>query len=391
MQPHSPLYLDHQATTPMDDRVLDAMIPFMREEFGNPHSNDHILGWRASQAVDSSIAQIATLLGADSDEIVFTSGATEANNLAILGTARGSHSKSRSRILVSAIEHKCVLSAARALTTREGFKVELIPVDSDGQVNLDHLSRSMDDDVLLVSVMAVNNEIGTLEPIKEVSALTRKFGALFHSDCAQAPCIMDLQDLPNYVDIISLSAHKIYGPKGIGAAFIRREIQPSIEPIIYGGGQQRGLRSGTLPTALCVGFGSAAELAFSNWESDSDRVGRYRDRFLNGLISLDISTQLNGPKTSQRHAGNANVRFKGIEASELLGMLQPNLAASTGAACSSGIPEPSHVLRAIGLSAEQAESSIRFSFGRNTSEQDVDLAVHLIGEAISNILKTRQS
>jgi cysteine desulfurase len=241
------------------------------------------------------------------------------------------------------------------------------------------------EDVLLVSVMAVNNEVGTIQPFREVHALCQNVGAIYHSDCAQAPCALEMGDITKHADIVSLSAHKMYGPKGIGAIYIRRDLQTSIEPIIYGGGQQRGLRSGTLPPALCVGFGAAAELAVQSIEGDQRTIAERRDRFWQGIRGLEHSTHLNGPDFEKRHPGNANVRFDGVDANELLGMLQPNLAASTGAACSSGIPEPSHVLRAIGLSGEEAESSIRFSLGRTTSIDDVDDAIALLGEALDKI------
>jgi cysteine desulfurase len=390
MQPIAPIYFDHQATTPIDSGVLEAMTPFLREEFGNPHSSDHILGWRASQAVDSALEKISGLIGADPDEVIFTSGATEANNLALLGLARGRHRASRRRLLVSAVEHKCVLTAARALAEREGYIVELIPVFSSGEINLDRLSGMINEDVLLVSVMAVNNEVGTIQPFREVHALCQNAGAIYHSDCAQAPYALEIGDIAKHADIISLSAHKMYGPKGIGAIYIRRDLQTSIEPIIYGGGQQRGLRSGTLPPALCVGLGAAAELAVNSIESNQPTIAERRNRFWQGLRGLGYSVHLNGPDFEKRHPGNLNVRFDGIEASELLGILQPNLAASTGAACSSGIPEPSHVLRAMGLSGDEAESSIRFSLGKATSAVDVDGAIALVGEALHKIRKGHQ-
>jgi cysteine desulfurase len=385
MQSHIPLYLDHQATTPTDPRVMEAMAPFMGEDFGNPHSNDHILGWRASQAVDAAAVTIASVLGVEADEIVFTSGATEANNLAILGAARGSQSPSRRRILVSSIEHKCVLTAARALTKREGFIVEQIPVHSNGEIDLDQLERSLQDDVLLVSVMAVNNEIGSIQPLKQVSELTQKHGALLHSDFAQAGCGVDLTALASVVDMLSLSAHKMYGPKGIGAAYIRRDHQKAIEPIIYGGGQQNGLRSGTLPTALCVGFAKAAEISANENEKDAARISALRNLFVEKLGRLGIETHLNGPSPANRHPGNANIRFKDIGAKDLLGALQPQLAASTGSACSSGIPEPSHVLRALGMSGDEAESSVRFSLGRTTTEKHVHQAIAIIQAALNRL------
>lgn len=385
MQSHIPLYFDYQATTPLDPRVLAAMAPFMAEDFGNPHSSDHILGWRASQAIDSAAATIASVLGVEADEIVFTSGATEANNLAILGVARGSKSPTRRRILVSAIEHKCVLTAARALSRRENFIVEQISVHPNGEIDLGQLEQALRDDVLLVSVMAVNNEIGSIQPLKQVSELTQKHGALLHSDFAQAGCGVDLMALASHVDMLSLSGHKMYGPKGIGAAYIRRPHQKMIEPIIYGGGQQNGLRSGTLPTELCVGFAKAAEISANENRKDAERISALRNSFVEKLSCLEAEIQLNGPVPANRHPGNANIRFKDINAKDLLGALQPKLAASTGSACSSGIPEPSHVLRALGMSGDEAESSVRFSLGRTTTEAHVEQAIILIKAALKRL------
>lgn len=382
------LYLDHQASTPVDDRVLQEMLPFFSETFGNPHSSEHASGWQSSAAIDTASQQVADLIGADSDEVIFTSGATEANNLALLGLARRAAltGSSRRRVLLSAIEHKCVLSTGRILADQCGNKVDLVPVDQDGYIILEELERLLDEDVLLVSIMAVNNEIGTIQDIKVLSEAIRKCGAVFHCDAAQAPMAMSVKNLAFHTDMASLSAHKMYGPKGIGALYIRRDLQEQIEPQIYGGGQQNGLRSGTLPTPLCVGMGAAAKFMGSAEASKKRSMLRARtDRFLDMLTVLPWPTQLYGPDRDKRHAGNISVGFPGFNAQDILGSLQPHLAASTGSACTSGIPEPSHVLRAIGLTVEQADSVIRFSLGFETSDEELEPAVQLIEQALTDL------
>ncbi|WP_186394578.1 cysteine desulfurase family protein [Stappia sp. TSB10GB4] len=380
------IYLDHQATTPTDRRVLEQMMPFFADAFGNPHSADHILGWNAAQAIEAAASNVAALIGADSDEIVFTSGATEANNLALLGLAQSAVNGKRNRILVSATEHKSVLATAREIQRRLGFTVELLPVDVEGALSLKALKDKLSDDVLLVSIALINNEIGTISDITIIHELLTEFGAVFHCDCAQAPGVVDLKMLSEHVDMASLSGHKMYGPKGIGALFVRHSLQDRLHPIIHGGGQQRYLRSGTLPTPLCVGMGAAAEIARSTVAEVTPVLRRRRDRLVNGLGRLRWRTALNGPDLANRHPGNANVRFDGFSASDILAALQPKLAASTGSACTSGIPEPSHVLRAIGLSAAQAEASIRFSVGRQTTDQDIEDAIDLIDRALSKLV-----
>ena len=381
------IYLDHQATTPVDQQVLDRMLPYFRESFGNPHSADHSLGWKSSLAVEQAAAQVADLLGADPDEVIFTSGATEANNMALLGLARRVHPASRRRrFLISDIEHKCVLAAGRVISDQLDLSVEHKPVDQEGRVLPASLEDTLDGDVLAVSIMAVNNEIGTIQDIQKISELTRKAGAIFHCDAAQAPISMDMGGIAGHVDLLSLSAHKMYGPKGIGALYIRRELQGRLEPLIYGGGQQNGLRSGTVPTALCVGIGAAAEFLSGNEARQKRAILRQRrNRFLEKLAGLPWSIRLNGPTGESRHPGNANICFEGFFAQDILQVLQPHLAASTGSACTSGIPEPSHVLKAIGLSPEDAEASIRFSLGFDTTDTDIDDAVNLIDNALGKL------
>ncbi len=381
------IYLDHQATTPVDERVMERMLPYFRESFGNPHSADHALGWKSSLAVEQAKAQIAGLIGADPDEIIFTSGATEANNMALLGLARNVRSGNRrTRLILSDVEHKCVLAAGRVVSGQLGFPVDGLPVDTAGRVLLSSLEHALGDDVLAVSIMAVNNEIGAIQDIEKISELSRNAGAVFHCDAAQAPVAMDLRGSAEKVDLLSLSAHKMYGPKGIGALYIRRELQDRLEPLIYGGGQQNGLRSGTVPTVLCVGMGAAAEILGGN-EARQKRVllRQNRDRFVENLMGLPWSIRLNGDIGEARHPGNANVCFAGFSAQDILQMLQPHLAASTGSACTSGIPEPSHVLKAIGLSSEAAEASVRFSLGFDTTDADIDEAVGLIDNALGKL------
>jgi cysteine desulfurase len=383
------LYLDHQATTPIDSRVLAEMVPFFEDSFGNPHSSDHVFGWRAAQVVENAAARVARLIGADGDEIVFTSGATEANNFALLGLARRASGQRRHRILLGATEHKSVLAVGRVLEQQLGFIVEQIPVDSEGRIQSRLLKEAVGEDVLLVSIMAVNNEIGTIQDIGEIAEITRSVGALLHCDAAQAPCAMDLASIADMVDLLSLSAHKMYGPQGVGGLYARRELHDRLEPVIYGGGQQNGLRSGTVPVPLCVGMGAAAALLERDEAAaEREQIGRRRDRFVEELTSLPWPVRLNGPKLGQdRHPCNANIRFEGFSAHDILGALQPRLAASTGSACSTGMPEPSHVLRAIGLTDWEADSSVRFSFGRGTTDADVTEAVSMIRAVLTNLAR----
>ncbi len=384
---HDTIYFDHQATTPLDPRIFRKMEPFWRESFGNPHSIEHSIGWAADKAITDAKASVATLIGADADEVIFTSGATESNNLALLGISRGLDAASdRRRIFVSAIEHKCVLAAAQALQEHGGFKVDTVPVDKKGKIKQDELKKMISSDVLLCSFILVNNEIGTIQEISEISQICRASGTLLHCDGAQAPAAMDLSQIADRVDFLSLSGHKMYGPMGIGAVYIRRDLQPCIEPVIYGGGQQDNLRSGTLPLPLCVGMGEAAKLCTGDEAASvRKRVRSLRDNFVEQLVQTHWSIQLNGPDLDDRHPGNANVRFEGFDAQDILGALQPKLAASSGSACTSGIPEPSHVLRAIGLNTEQADASVRFSLGRDTTESDVQNAVELITQALERL------
>ena len=383
-KPAGEIYMDYQATTPTDPRVVAAMLPYWSEIYGNPHSVDHAFGWNADTAVETARSQIATLIGADAEEIVFTSGATEANNLAVLGMARASPPQRR-RIVVSAIEHKCVLAAAR-VAAEEGFEIITLSVGANGIIDPCAAAAVIDERVALVSVMAVNNEIGTVQPLQDIAALCAAAGAVFHADAAQALSVLPIDVTTMNVDLMSLSAHKAYGPKGIGALYVRSGLRSRPRPIIHGGGQEGGMRSGTLPTPLCVGFGETCRILMDERDREITRIGLLRDRFLSQLRERVPDLKVNGDHLL-RHPGNLNLLFPSIDASLLLYNLHPNVAASSGSACTSGQPEPSHVLRAIGLSLEDANGSIRFSVGRFTTENEVDRSAEYVS-AVCNLLSS---
>ena len=374
------VYLDNQASTPVDSRIIQKMLPFMSEVYGNPHSNDHFFGWESQKAVTNSRKQVAVFLNSDPEEIVFTSGATEANNLAILGLLPTLKALGKRKILISEFEHKCVLECA-LFAQKQGFEINYLKSSRDGFIDHNELSEIIDNEVGLISVMAVNNEIGTIQSIKCLSEIGHKFGAFFHTDAAQAAVFMDLDVKSLGVDILSLSAHKIYGPKGIGCAYIKQEVQSFISPLLHGGGQEKGLRSGTVPTALCVGFGEACAFAQEEREGNVASLNNLSNLFWSNLIEKYPQALLNGSKNN-RHPGNLNIQFPGIDAHSLLQSLQPNVAASTGSACNTGNIEPSYVLKAIGLSENSASSSIRFSFGKQNSNGQVIQAVNQIVNAI---------
>ena len=380
------LNFDHQASTPVDDRVLKKMLQYFTHKSGNPHSSNHAIGWESARVLSESAQSIARMVGADEDEIIFTSGASESVNLALLGLGKRSTKGKRRRILVSAIEHRCVLEVARVLKEQFGYCVEQIPVDANGHVQVSELSDRLDEDVLAVSVMAVNNEIGSIQDLESLSEAIHNVGAVFHSDAAQAPIAMNLKDVAGHVDLLSLSGHKMYGPQGVGVLYICRELQDKIEPLIYGGGQQNGLRSGTVPVPLCVGMAAASDLLSSPEGEEAKLVLRERrDQFVQALLSSKWEISLNGSPTKERHPGNANICFHGFSASEVLNTFQPKLAASAGSACATGIPEPSHVLKAIGLSSDNADASIRFSLGIGVSEQEVIKAVEIIERSLNGL------
>lgn len=370
------IYLDTQATTPLDPRVLDAMLPYMTQQYGNPHSSTHHYGWEAEEAVEKARAQIASLIGAQPAEIIFTSGATESNNQVIKGIMRFMKG-SKKHMITLQTEHKCVLDSARTLE-QEGFDVTYLPVKPDGIVDLEVLEQAIRPDTGLISVMMVNNEIGAIQPIKQIGEIAKKKGVKFHTDAAQAvgKIPVNVEDLK--VDAMSISSHKLYGPKGLGAMYIRRRPRVRLEPIISGGGQERGLRSGTLATHLCVGMGAACAIAEEEMERDTAHIKALSDRLYKGM-NKDLShIFLNGPAhdSPERYAGNLNLSFAYVEGESLLMGLK-QIAVSSGSACTSASLEPSYVLRALGVEEDLAHTSIRFGIGRFTTEEEVDAAVAL--------------
>jgi cysteine desulfurase len=389
-RPNQPVYLDNQATTRCDPRVLQAMLPWFSEDYGNPHSVEHVMGKKAEAAVEAARAEVGKLLGAEPREVVFTSGATEANNIAIKGAARFAASMGgpRRRVVTVATEHKCVLEAVADLAA-EGFEPVVLPVRSDGRLDPAVLADALAVPTLLVSVMAVNNETGVVQDIPGLAAITKQAGALFHSDLAQAVGKIAI-DLTGWkVDLASVSGHKIYGPKGIGALFVRRRPRVRVMPLFSGGGQERGLRSGTLATPLIVGLGEACRLAGAEMASDAERVGRLRDGLLKRLRGGVPGIHLNG-SADARIAGNLNVTFPAASALDLMAAL-PDLCVSTGSACSSAEIEPSYVLRALGLSDEQASRTLRIGIGRFTSAADIDYAADALSAAHAALAATASS
>ena len=375
-----PIYFDYSATTPVDPRVVDAMLPFLREDFGNPASRSHAYGWRAEEAVETARGDVAALVGADSREIVWTSGATESINLAIKGAAQ--FNRERGRHLVSLrTEHKATLDTLRELE-RVGFEVTYLDVQEDGLLDLDRLRDSLRPDTTVVSVMHVNNEIGVIQDITAIGNLCRERGIVFHVDAAQSTgkVAIDLAKLP--VDLMSFSAHKTYGPKGMGALFVRRKPRVRIEAQIHGGGHERGFRSGTLPTHQIVGMGEAFRLARLEMAVENDRIRMLRDRLWAGLSQMD-EVFLNG-HLEHRVPHNLNVSFAFVEGESLI-MAIKEIAVSSGSACTSASLEPSYVLRALGRSDELAHSSIRFSLGRFTTEADVDFTVQLLRDKVGRL------
>jgi len=387
------LYFDSHASTQVDPEVRKEMHIAEGKEYGNPHSDDHSFGWTAGEIVESARRKLAHLINADDDEIVFTSGATEANNLAIIGYARGHSSlnsfSTKKNIIVSSIEHKCVLGAANALRNEE-WEIRTAPVNTDGIVNLTKLEKMIDDNTKLVSIMAINNEIGSVQPIDSISTLCSRSNVIFHSDAAQAPLAIDIDVSSSDIDMLSLSSHKIHGPKGIGALYVRRELISTLQPLMHGGGQEHGLRPGTLAPSLCLGFGLAADIVGTEKKHTHRQCMKSNRDLLKKLLQDKHSSCIVNGSTSSRHPGNLNIRFEGIDASRLIGKLQPTLAISSGSACTTGIPEPSHVLTAIGLSPEQAESSVRIGISRFTKEKEIHRAADLINQAVAECYDTDQ-
>lgn len=375
-----PVYLDYSATTPIDPRVVEAMLPYLTEKFGNPASRSHQYGWDAEAAVENARAEVAALVNADPKEIVWTSGATEANNLAIKGAANFYQSKGKHLITVKT-EHKAVLDTMRELE-RQGFEVTYMDVLPNGLVDMAALEAALRPDTILVSIMAVNNEIGVVQPIAEIGELLRSKGILFHVDAAQATGKIDIDLSKLKVDLMSFSAHKTYGPKGIGALYVRRKPRVRLEAQMHGGGHERGMRSGTLPTFLIVGMGEAFRLARLEMKDENVRIRKLRDRLLKGLSDLP-EIHVNGD-LEHRVPHNLNISFAYVEGESLM-MAVKDIAVSSGSACTSASLEPSYVLRALGLTDELAHSSIRFSIGRFTTEEEIDFTVDLLHKQIGRL------
>ena len=367
----APVYLDYQATTPVDPSVREAMMPFLGDLFGNPHSSDHSFGWEAARAIKDARASVAAFLNADDDEIVFTSGATESCNLALRGITNHSGNRRRNRIVTLATEHPAVLETVLDLG-RSGFDALVLPVNADGLVNLDHLGKVLDDQTLIVSLMAANNEIGVLQPMAEIAARCHGAGALFHTDATQAAGRIPIDVDDWKVDLLSFSSHKVYGPKGIGALFVRSGVQ--LKPIITGGSQERGLRGGTLPPALIAGFGVACEVAMERQEEDQARMEALTRRLYTALLDAHPTLRLFG-HAKNRLPGSLNVGFPGVPAEEVIRNISDHIAVSSGSACTSATSEPSRVLLALGLDPEVAATGVRISLGRFTTAQDIDRAI----------------
>lgn len=378
----TPLYLDNHATTAVDPRVLDTMLPFFSEHFGNAASRNHAFGWRAEEAVELARGQIAELIGAEAKEIVITSGATESDNLAIVGAAEFYREKGN-HIITCVTEHKAVLDTCHMLE-QKGYEVTFLPVDKTGSIDLNQLADAMTGKTILVSLMAANNEIGTLHPIKEIGKITREKGVLFHCDATQGVGHMDFDVNELGVDLASYTAHKIYGPKGVGALYVRRR-KPRVRltPIVFGGGHERGMRSGTLNVPGIVGFGKAAELALAGGVAEREQLVNLRDRLYQGISREVDYVYLNGHPTL-RHPGNANISFAFVEGESML-MGMDDIAVSSGSACTSASLEPSYVLRAMGVGDDLAHSSIRFGLGRFNTEEEVDYVIRRVVEVVSRL------
>ena len=380
MTPHFPIYMDYGATTPVDPRVVDAMVPWLREHFGNPASRSHAWGWEAEEAVETARGHVAALIGADPREIVWTSGATESNNLAIKGAAHFYQSKGKHLITVKT-EHKAVLDTMRELE-RQGFEVTYLDVQEDGLLDLDALKAAIRPDTVLLSVMFVNNEIGVIQDMAAIGAICREKGVILHVDAAQATgkVEIDLQTLP--VDLMSLASHKTYGPKGIGALYVRRKPRVRLEAQMHGGGHERGMRSGTLPTHQCVGMGEAFRIAKEEMAQDLAKARALQKRLIDGLKDLE-QVFFNGDLV-QRVPHNLNVSFNYVEGESLI-MGIKGLAVSSGSACTSASLEPSYVLRALGRSDELAHSSLRITVGRFTTEEEIDYAIATIRQNVDKL------
>jgi cysteine desulfurase len=376
------IYLDNQATTPTDPRVRDAMLPLLEvRAVGNPHS-EHVAGRQAAAAVENARRQVAALIGARPDEIVFTSGATEANNIALQGIARSVHRRG-DHIVTCATEHKCVLETMNFLT-RNGFRVEVLPVDSNGVIDVGALTAAITGETALVSIMAANNEIGVLQPIGDIGAICQSLGVVFHTDAAQAAGKISLDVKALGIDLLSLSGHKLYAPIGVGALYVSDASPVRPEPLFWGGGQESGLRSGTVAPHLCVALGAASSIARRELTRDAESAAACRHRFLEAIRAYCPDVRVNGER-GPRLPGNLSLTFPGVDADRLVGSVQPHIAVSTNAACSAGFLQPSHVLLALGLSDADAASTIRVGFGRFNTYTEIEAAAERLGTAAIHI------
>jgi cysteine desulfurase len=381
MAPKLPIYMDNHATTPVDARVLDAMLPYFREDFGNAASRSHVFGWNAERAVEQAREQVAAVIGASGREIVWTSGATESDNLAIKGAAdfyrdRGNH------IITAVTEHKAVLDTCKRLE-KSGFEVTYLPVERDGRVNPQAVADALTDRTIVVSIMLANNEVGTINPVAEIGQVVKARGAVFHIDAVQGVGKIPFDVASTHADLVSLSAHKMYGPKGVGALYVRRKPRVRITPIIDGGGHERGMRSGTLNVPGIVGFGKAAEISAAEMAEESKRLLALRERLRLGIEARVTDTVLNG-SLEYRLPGSLNMSFAYVEGEALM-MALKDVAVSSGSACTSASLEPSYVLRAMGVPVEMAHTSIRFGLGRFNTEEEVDYVIDLVAQKVKKL------
>lgn len=374
-------YLDYQATTPCDPRVVETMIPHFTENFGNPHSRNHTYGWQAEEAIETARSQVADLIGANPKEIVFTSGATESNNLALKGVL-DFYKETKNHIVTTVTEHKCVLDTCRHLE-EQGFSVTYLPVQANGLVDLNQLKNAITDKTILVSIMAVHNEIGVIQPLQEIGQICKDSGVFFHTDAAQAAGKIPLDVEAMNISLMSISSHKLYGPKGIGALYVRRKPRVRVLAQMNGGGQERGMRSGTLPTPLCVGFGKACELAQQEMNTELPKLQSLYDQFTNKIYNELSEVHLNGD-AKQRFPGNINISFAYVEGEGLMMGLK-DLAISSGSACTSASLEPSYVLRALGVGEELAHTSLRIGIGRFTTAEELDYAANRIINEVNRL------
>ena len=376
-----PIYMDYQATTPVDPRVFQAMTPYFTLQYGNPHSRTHVFGWNAEKAVEEARAQVAKLINADPTEVIFTSGATESNNLALKGVARYYRASGKNHIITTPIEHKCVIDTCRNLED-EGFEVTYLRVNQKGLINLDELRAAIKPNTAIVSIMALNNEIGAIQPIAAIGQICRQNKVFFHTDAAQAFGKIPLDVKKMNIDLMSISGHKIYAPKGIGALYVGKKPRVRIQPLISGGGQERGMRSGTLPTPLVVGFGVASELAMHEMNKDHTHIEKLSNIFLEEVLSIP-DVYLNGAG-EHHYPGCLNISFAYVEGESMIGALK-GVAVSSGSACTSSSLEPSYVLHALGIDEDLAHTSLRFGIGRFTTENDVRRVVEVVRKAVEKL------